>query len=1234
MQKKFGLLAAFTCLVCLLSSYLDNAQPIAAAPRGPSNSPGRVLSRLESTGNPPGGYEGVLDDLRPVVPIWNPPLKDPIGVTIDAAGTRAYVIEKGLHRLVWVDINPSSPTYASVNAITDALDDPQMAISLNTAETHAYVVENTPGKLKQIRLTDGQVTTITTGLSYPIDLALSPDESTAYVTQFSDPTLVSVDLASGTVSTVTTGLEYPTGIALSPDGLTAYVAEYIDGPLHQVNLSTGTISDTSTGDVKNIYDIAVDTAGNYAYLPNHKSKLVRVNLTDSNVETIIHNTSERTEAIALSPDGSTLYAAQRGVGRLIKIDLGSGTPQSIFPVLQGPAGLTLNQDSTSLYILEQISGDLSVQDVDPASSTYGEVSTVAQAALPEGEYFAPPHYSVAVNSSDTWALVPYDSDLRQVNLSSGSVSTVVESTFNNATGIALTSDGSTAYVGDQEGIWEVDTTTWTATQLTAVPLGAYALALNPTEDTIYGLRDNYDLYDLAPMVSVRLSDGMLNEIPADVAVPAGLAIMWDSKYAIVSDFAEGGRLWQVDLSSGDSQLLLHIPNWTTQDWCQLGGVAIGPDNMIYLSTANWNQDQYMRSGVIHAVRPGDVWRLSIPFDRILHYPEDQAISDDGNWLYVISCNSLYRVNLSAGADHGEITSIVDGHIYNPRGIAVTSDGFAWIVASHALHKVSLTDGSLLKMINYYEISSEIAEHGLDLSADGNFAYLTTKAGELMEVNLTDDTVRVVTDTLSSPYDAAVNDARTQVYVAEEEAGRLSAVDITSGAISTVTTNLDHPVSVALDEPNNQAIVLESPYPNHYISKVNLTTGFVTRVFSGETNYREEPKGLALTPDRTKAYYDRPRSGEIWGVDLSSGAVVDNLVEGLNGPTGVGLTGGGTGAYTTEEYVPRIRYVDLENGVVSTSTELQESGFGLALTQDESTAYITTMYGDKLLKIDFSTQTWSTVTSGSMTGRVVLNPAETIAYVSSIGGDTIWAVDLSDGSRYALVTSLDTPYALAINAAGTKLYATAGAIGELGDFQLHSIDLPSGNTTLITTLEEAQDAPGDITLSPDENFIYVYDQFGSRIGAGVWCVDVNPASSSYREVVSLARWIGELQHARFTSDSRSMIMSSADAHQMLSLCLADDCIPLEADFNASPVSGITPLAVTFRNLSRGDYTSVSWDFGDGHTSTELNPEHTFQKPGSFTVTLTIYGSEGSDTEIKQACIHVHVEAEVFLPLIMK
>lgn len=38
----------------------------------------------------------------------------------------------------------------------------------------------------------------------------------------------------------------------------------------------------------------------------------------------------------------------------------------------------------------------------------------------------------------------------------------------------------------------------------------------------------------------------------------------------------------------------------------------------------------------------------------------------------------------------------------------------------------------------------------------------------------------------------------------------------------------------------------------------------------------------------------------------------------------------------------------------------------------------------------------------------------------------------------------------------------------------------------------------------------------------------------------------------------------------------------------------------------------WDFGDGGTSTEQNPYHLYQEPGSYSVTLTITDEEGNST----------------------
>ena len=71
----------------------------------------------------------------------------------------------------------------------------------------------------------------------------------------------------------------------------------------------------------------------------------------------------------------------------------------------------------------------------------------------------------------------------------------------------------------------------------------------------------------------------------------------------------------------------------------------------------------------------------------------------------------------------------------------------------------------------------------------------------------------------------------------------------------------------------------------------------------------------------------------------------------------------------------------------------------------------------------------------------------------------------------------------------------------------------------------------------------------------------------------------------------------------------------AAFNATPVSGTAPLAVTFADTSTGSPTSWSWNFGDGTTSTAQNPSHTYTAAGTFTATLTATNASGSSSASK-------------------
>jgi len=102
-------------------------------------------------------------------------------------------------------------------------------------------------------------------------------------------------------------------------------------------------------------------------------------------------------------------------------------------------------------------------------------------------------------------------------------------------------------------------------------------------------------------------------------------------------------------------------------------------------------------------------------------------------------------------------------------------------------------------------------------------------------------------------------------------------------------------------------------------------------------------------------------------------------------------------------------------------------------------------------------------------------------------------------------------------------------------------------------------------------------------------------------------------------------SSADAETstVTDTSTAEDLITVEegglqAAFKANTARGIVPLKVAFTDQSAGgtdDIESWLWDFGDGSSSTSKNPAHTYNDPGTYTVTLSVETATAKDKETK-------------------
>jgi PKD repeat protein len=88
------------------------------------------------------------------------------------------------------------------------------------------------------------------------------------------------------------------------------------------------------------------------------------------------------------------------------------------------------------------------------------------------------------------------------------------------------------------------------------------------------------------------------------------------------------------------------------------------------------------------------------------------------------------------------------------------------------------------------------------------------------------------------------------------------------------------------------------------------------------------------------------------------------------------------------------------------------------------------------------------------------------------------------------------------------------------------------------------------------------------------------------------------------------------------------------FTTDVRSGQVPLTVRFTDTSLHTPTSWVWSFGDGASSTEENPAHTYTTAGSYTITLTVANAGGSRSTTETGYITTSAEKPAVMETTVK
>jgi len=149
------------------------------------------------------------------------------------------------------------------------------------------------------------------------------------------------------------------------------------------------------------------------------------------------------------------------------------------------------------------------------------------------------------------------------------------------------------------------------------------------------------------------------------------------------------------------------------------------------------------------------------------------------------------------------------------------------------------------------------------------------------------------------------------------------------------------------------------------------------------------------------------------------------------------------------------------------------------------------------------------------------------------------------------------------------------------------------------------------------FAYSYNDINDDLFYIIYNISTDeswPTDSKYNVTIKIIDYISNKEISAKTS---------------FNLIEASASIP-SVDIQASVMSGYAPLVVSFEAITEnftGSDLNYYWDFGDGQTSSEVNPTNTYSIEGNYPVLLTV----SDETIIKSSSITIDVYEEFTEPL---
>ena len=345
-----------------------------------------------------------------------------------------------------------------------------------------------------------------------------------------------------------------------------------------------------------------------------------------------------------------------------------------------------------------------------------------------------------------------------------------------------------------------------------------------------------------------------------------------------------------------------------------------------------------------------------------------------------------------------------------------------------------------------------------------------------------------------------------------------------------------------------------------------------------------PRDVAITPDGRFAYVTNEAEGTVSVIATATNTVVGTPIAiGVGSkPRGIAISPDGQTAWVADSGGNAVSVIaTATKTVVGTPIEVGAGPEGIAISPDGTTAFVAQQGGGVSILNTTTRVVTGAVPDALGPSQIAIGPRGARAFITNRGADSVSAFNPANGQVVGTpITVGAQPSGIAIGPSGALAYAAG-----FGDGTLTPINIAtSAPGTAITGFN----GPEGVAVSPAGTQLYV-----ANSGGGVVSV-VNTATNV---------------------PSASIPVEKEPA----GIAIAPDQPPT-ASFLVTPQKRIAGQKLTFNaGASRdpdGTIASYAWEFGDGAHSkgSGANVTHTYKRPGTYTVALTVTDNEGCSTEL--------------------